>query len=301
MKSWYKGLVICALLGFASCTEDVVIDLEKGDPMIGVEASFSNELKCHEAILSYTADFYNKDDIRMVKGATVYVTDGIDTVFYYEDLEREGYYVTEPVAGKKNTLYRLCVDVPESDGDVVRLFSESLLPDNVETIDSIVIKPYNGVEDTLPTVFFLDTIEWVYPYFQSLPDPEIIYMPNIYKNDTLLTDTLTQSMLIPVGGYAGYYINGPEMLAANKEIPVYYFMKRKLKEGDRIRLDLCSIPSDYISYYYTLIMSLGSNPMMGAPANVKTNIQPSDKAVGWFFTSSVVTAETVFKDRYKKH
>ena len=77
-------------------------------------------------------------------------------------------------------------------------------------------------------------------------------------------------------------------------------MKRKLKEGDRIRLDLCSIPSDYISYYYTLIMSLGSNPMMGAPANVKTNIQPSDKAVGWFFTSSVVTAETVFKDQYKK-
>lgn len=300
MKLWFKILSVCLLLiGVDSCTEDIVIDLEEGDPMIGVEASFSNELKCHEAIISYTADFYNKDDIRMVCGATVYVTDGVDTVFYNEDSEREGHYVTQPAAGKKNTLYRLCIDVPETDGEIVHLFSESLLPDNVDVIDSIVIKPYNGVDDTLPSVFFFDTIEWVYPYFQSLPDPEIIYMPKIYKNDTLLTDTLTQQSMIPVGGYAGYYINGQEMLAANKEIPVYYFLKRDLKKGDHIRLDLCSIPLDYITYYYSLMMSMGSNPMMGAPANVKTNIQPSDKAVGWFFTSSVVSVETVFKDEYK--
>ena len=299
MKLWFKVLAVCvSLIGFASCTEDIVIDLEEGDPMIGVEASFSDELKIHEAIVSYTADFYNKDDILMVGGAIVYVTDGVDTIFYYEDLDREGHYVTEPVAGKKNTLYRLCVDVPEADGKVMHLFSESLLPDNVDVIDSLIIKPYNGADDTVPSVFFFDTIEWVYPYFQSLPDPEIIYMPKIYKNDTLLTDTLTQLSMIPVGGYAGYYINGPEMLADNKEIPVFYFLKRNLKTGDRIRLDLCSIPIDYIAYYYSLMMSMGSNPMMGAPANVNTNIQPSGKAVGWFFTSSVVSIETVFKDEY---
>ena len=91
-------------LFLVSCTEEIVIDLEKGDPMIGVEAYFSNELKSHEAILSYTADFYNKDEIRYISGATVYVTDGVDTMFYYEDGERLGHYLTEPVAGKKNTL-----------------------------------------------------------------------------------------------------------------------------------------------------------------------------------------------------
>lgn len=280
----------------ASCTEDIIIDLEEGDPMIGVEASFSNELKSHEAILSYTADFYNKDDIRYICGATVYVTDGVDTMYYHEDAELEGHYFTEPVAGKKNTLYRLCVDVPEPDGDVVHLFAESLLPDNVEVIDSIVVKPFNGANDTMPSTFLFDTIEWVYPYFQSLPDPNIIYVPSIYKNDTLLTDTLTQRSMIPVGGYAGYYINGPEMQAANKEIPVYAFRKRDLKNGDLIRLDLCSIPMEYVYYYYSLLMSMGSNPMMGAPSNVSTNIQPEGIGVGWFMTSSVVSVETIFKD-----
>ena len=42
-------------------------------------------------------------------------------------------------------------------------------------------------------------------------------------------------------------------------------------------------------------MSTGSNPMMGAPANVSTNIQPVGEGVGWFFTASVVSAETVFR------
>ena len=296
---WNKKLLTFLVSGMllASCTEDIVIDLEKGDPMIGVEASFSNELKSHEAILSYTADFYNKDDIRYISGATVYVTDGVDTMYYFEDAELKGHYFTEPVAGKKNTLYRLCVNVQEPDGEVVRLFAESLLPDNVERIDSLVIKPYNGANDTMPSTIFNDTIEWVYPYFQSLPDPNIIYAPSIYKNDTLLSDTLTQRSMIPVGGYAGYYINGPEMQAANKEIPVYAFRKRELKNGDLIRLDLCSIPMEYVYYYYSLLMSMGSNPMMGAPANVSTNIQPSDRGVGWFMTSTVVSVETQFVDK----
>jgi len=111
----------------------------------------------------------------------------------------------------------------------------------------------------------------------------------------LLTDSLTQQAPIPVGGYAGYYINGPEMQMANKEIPVYFFRyPRDLRDGDRIRLDVRSIQADYLMFYYSIVMSAGSNPMLGAPANVNTNIQPADKAVGWFFTASSISAETTF-------
>lgn len=286
------------MLTAASCTEEILIDVEEGDTMIGVEAYFSDELKQHETILSYTADFYNRDEISMVKGAMVYITDGVDTIVYHEDMANRGHYLTDPVAGKRNTLYRLCIDIIEPDSDPVHLFAESMLSDNVDCIDSLVIKPYNGNNDSVPTVFFGDTIEWLVPYFQSLPDPNITYMPLIYKNDTLLTDSLTQQMMIPVGGYAGYYINGPEMLEQNKEIPIYYFRKSNLRIGDRIRAGLQSIPADYIYFYYSVMMSTSNNPMMGAPANVTTNIQPTDKAVGWFMTASVTSVETVFLDKY---
>ena len=293
-------MVALVALMMASCTEDIVIDVEDGDRMIGVAATFTNELKCHEAVLSYTDDFYNNsEDIRMVTGATVFVTDDVDTIYYIEDAGQPGHYFTAPVAGKKNTLYRLCITAPDINGEMVDLFAESYIPDNVDCIDSLVLKPYNGLNDSVATVFLGDTVEFLYPYFQSLMDSTIVYMPMISKNDTLLTDSLNDMrMVIPMAGYAGYYVNGPEMQMANKEIPIYYFMKSKLRVGDVIHVDLFSIGADYIYFYYSLMMSTGSNPMLGAPANVSTNIQPEGLAVGWFMTASVVTAETIFDDMY---
>ncbi len=288
-------MALLAFVVFSSCTEDIVIDVEKGEPMIGVEASFTDELKQHEAILSYTAEFYNEHEIRMVSGAVVYVTDGVDTVYYFEDVEQKGHYFTDSVAGKKNTLYRLCVEVPEADGSKQKVYAESLIPDNVESIDSLVVKHFNGMNDTMPSMFLMDTIEWLYPYFQSLPDPNIIYMPMVSKNDTSLTDSLKVRMMIPQGGFAGYYVNGIEMLESNKEIPIGYFRRSKLRNGDRIHADLYSITPEYYYYFYSLLMSTGSNPMLGAPANVSTNIQPEGEGVGWFFTASVVSSETVFQ------
>lgn len=295
MKSLFEVLALFVFVVFSSCTEDIVIDVEEGEPMIGVEASFTDELKQHETILSYTAEFYNQNEIHMVSGATVYVTDGVDTAYYYEDLEQKGHYFTDLVAGKKNTLYRLCIEVPEADGTIRQVFAESLIPDNVESIDSIVLKYFNGPNDTMPSTFFMDTIEWLYPYFQSLPDPNIIYMPMISKNDTLITDSLKMRMMIAQGGFAGYYVNGPEMLQSNKEIPIAYFRRSQLNDGDRIHADLFSITPEYYYYFYTLLMSTGSNPLMGAPTNVSTNIQPAGDGVGWFFTASVVSSETVFR------
>lgn len=280
---------------FAACTEDIVIDVEEGNHRIGVEASFTNEMKRHETILSYTADFYNQNEIQMVSGATVYVTDGVDTMYYYEDEEQPGHYFTDSVAGRKNTVYRLCVEAVDQDGEIQSLFAESLIPDNVESIDSLAIKHYNGSNDSIPSVFLVDTVEWVYPYFQSLPDPGIIYMPKVWKNDTLVSDSLSLTLMIPQGGFAGYYVNGPEMLESNKEIPIGYFLRSKLNDGDEIRADLYSITPDYYYYFYSILMSTGSNPMLGAPANVSSNIQPEGEGVGWFFTASVVTGSTVFR------
>ena len=297
-----KDILMVGLMALmmVSCTEDIVIDVEDGDRMIGVAATFTNELKCHEAVLSYTDDFYNNsEDIRMVTGATVFVTDNVDTIYYIEAVDQPGHYFTAPVAGKKNTLYRLCITAPDINGEMVDLFAESYIPDNVDSIDSLVLKPYNGLNDSVPTVFLGDTVEFLYPYFQSLTDSTIVYMPMISKNDTLLTDSLgDMRMVIPMAGYAGYYVNGPEMQMANKEIPIYYFMKSKLRVGDVVHVDLFSIGADYIYFYYSLMMSTGSNPMLGAPANVSTNIQPEGLSVGWFMTASVVSAETMFDDRY---
>lgn len=288
MKKW----MLYMILAFAmfSCREDIIIDLEEGSPLIGVEGSITDEYKRHEVILSYTADFYNAEEIRMITGAKVVVTDGVDTIPYLEQADQPGHYLTDSVAGKKKTLYTLLVDVPEEGGGYKRLSAESYMQDNVEEIDSIVLKRTS----MFPNVPLWDTIFMLYPYFQSLPDPSIVYMIKVTQDTVPQNDTLLQANSIPMAGYAGYYVNGPEMLENTSEIPVAMMTKSELHDGMYIRLDLLSIPSDYMMFVFSVKMAMGSNPMMGPPTNVLTNIQPSREAVGWFYAASVVSKELIY-------
>lgn len=280
------------ILAFAmfSCREEIIIDLEEGSPLIGVEGSITDEYKRHEVILSYTADFYNAEEIRMISGAKVVVTDGVDTIPYWEQADQPGHYLTDSVAGRKKTLYTLLVDVPEEGGGYKRLSAESYMQDNVEEIDSIVLKRTS----MFPNVPLWDTIFMLYPYFQSLPDPSIVYMIKVTQDTVPQNDTLLQANSIPMAGYAGYYVNGPEMLENTSEIPVAMMTKSELHDGMYIRLDLLSIPSDYMMFVFSVKMAMGSNPMMGPPTNVLTNIQPSREAVGWFYAASVVSKELIY-------
>ena len=285
-----KFIVLLMLAGLFSCTEDIVIDLEEGSPMIGVEGSFTDEYKRHEVILSYTADFYNADEIKMITGAKVVVTNGFDTIPFLEQADRPGHYLTDSVVGVKKMFYTLLVDVPDEENGFKRLSAESYMPDNVDAIDSIVLKKNN----MFPNMPVLDTIYTLYPYFQSLPDPTIVYMVHITEDTIPQNDTLIKANTIPMAGYAGYYVNGPEMLKNNMEIPVCMIFESQVYDGKLIRLDLLSITYDYMMFLYNVKMAMGSNPMMGSPSNVVTNIQPSGEAVGWFYAASVVSKEMVY-------
>lgn len=285
-----KLILLLLLIGLFSCTEDITIDLEEGSPLIGVEGSFTDEYKRHEVILSYTADFYNSDEIKYISGAKVVVTDGVDTIPYLEQENQPGHYLTDSVAGKKKTLYTLLVDVPDEIEGLKHLSAESYMADNVEEIDSLVLKT-NPIFPGLP---IWDTIYMLYPYFQSLSDPSIVYMIHVTEDTIPQNDTLLQVNCIPMAGYAGYYVNGPEMLEDNMEIPVCMITESQLYDGKLIRLDLLSIPYEYMLFIYNIKMAMGSNPMMGSPTNVMTNIQPSGSAVGWFYAASVVSKEMVY-------
>lgn len=284
-------ILLTLLISMLSCREDIVIDLEEGEQLIGVEGSFTDEYKRHEVILSYTAGFYSTSEIQMISDAIVNVTDGVDTIPYLEDPDRPGHYLTDSVAGRKNTSYLLLVDVPSADepDGFVHLSAESYMGDNVESIDSLVLKP-SPLFEGLP---LRDTIYMLYPYFQSLPDPTIVYMIHLTEDGVSKHDTLMQNMSIPMAGYAGYYVNGPEMLEKNVEIPVGMMRSGELHDGEVIHLDLLSIPADYMMFTFNVKTSLGSNPMLGPPTNVMTNIRPSG-AVGWFYAASVVSIETIY-------
>lgn len=61
-------LSVFSMLLFSACTEKIVMDVPEGRKRPVVEGYFTDELKCHEVILSYSSEFYS-DDMEMISGA----------------------------------------------------------------------------------------------------------------------------------------------------------------------------------------------------------------------------------------
>ena len=80
-----KYLVLILLsLSLFSCTDDIIIDVQEGPKLVGVSGYITNEYKKHQIVISRTLDFYSTDEIEMISGAEVFVSDGYDTIFFEE-------------------------------------------------------------------------------------------------------------------------------------------------------------------------------------------------------------------------
>lgn len=284
------------LLGLVSCREAIEIKPVEGEQLIGVYGSITDEFKKHEITLSRTMQFYEEGDPKMVSDASVFVHDGIDTI-WYEETENKGVYqtVTE-FAGISNHTYYLSIDLPESEGGG-HYFAQSTMYPNIQDIDSIVIKQYQ-----VANVIF-NNVLGLYPYFLSLPDNNVYYMVKVAVNDSIAGgEKITNCGIYNLGGMSGWYVNGPLMAKLAGEIPVWSFADEGgsndtlaiLHHGDTVRMDLSIIPYGYASYISDISSSSGSNPMMGTPSNVCTNIGPDSKAVGYFYAAATKSETIIY-------
>lgn len=279
------------LAGFASCTEPMRIDPQEGQRYVGISGSITNEYKKQEVILSRTEPFYGGMP-EMISNAVVFVTDGPDTI-WYDETDEPGYYLTRnEYAGIEGHTYHLSVDFTDDEGEH-HFYSESKMGENVERVDSIVVKPwvFNAIE--------LDDKLGVYPYFQTTDNPKTYYMTRVKINNVDVGgDTLTRCSLFKAEGYAGIYFNGPYMVAIGGEFPVYSLNQLDSLEvvhpGDTITLDLWSIPRYYAHYIADISSNNGTNPLMGTPYNVRTNIYPEGTAVGYFHASSLRQCSIIY-------
>ncbi len=284
-------IILSAIIFLTACTEKMRIDTQEGTRLVGVSASITDEYKKQEVILSRTEPFYGGNP-EMISNAIVFVVDGVDTI-EYEESEKPGYYYSvNEFAGQTHHRYRLSIDFTDDEGDQ-HFYAESEMNENVEQIDSIKIKPWKF--NSLEVKNYLG----IYPYFQTCSDPNVYYMARLRINDTLVGgDTLTKCELFSTAGYSGIYFNGPLMVMIGGEFPIYGLNQRDslevLHKNDTVTLDLWSIPSDYAYYITQIASSTGTNPMMGTPSNVLTNIYPEGKAVGCFHASSLRQCSVIY-------
>ena len=293
----YIGFAAGMALLMASCTEDITMDLPEGRRVPVVEGSLTDEYKRHEVILSYSSEMYDTSDPEMITNAQVYVTVGDDTIWFNESVERPGHYLTDSVLLRKNRWYHLEVNVEENIlySRPIRMYADVKMCNNASTIDSVLLLPKRDANN-IPLLDDSAAV-CVCPYFQTLPDSSIVYNVELYLNGKLFKNRPSKLFnLFPMQGYAGYYFNGPEMLADNVDVPVGIMNRSYLHEGDVVKVKLYSISKDYMYFLVGQKLAIGVNPVMGAFPAMFTNLFSNCDAIGWFSASSVIEGEGVYHE-----
>ena len=280
-----------AFIGLTACTEKMIIETQEGARLVGVSGSITDEYKKQEVIISRTETFYGGSP-EMISDAIVFVVDGADTIWFEESENSGHYFSVNEFAGQTEHTYHLSIDFVDENGNQ-HFYADSKMNENVERIDSMRVKKwaYNALESK-------DKLG-VYPYFQTTYDPKTYYMARVEINGKMVGgDTLTKCELFELYGLAGIYFNSAAMVSIVGEFPIYGLNQKDslqvVHRGDTVTLDLWSIPGDYAHYIFEIASSTGSNPMMGTPTNVSTNIYPEGKAVGCFHASSLRQCSVIY-------
>lgn len=289
--------VLLGLGLMVSCTEEIIMDVPQGRRVPVIEGSITDEFKRHEVILSYSTAMYDTTGCEMISDAEVYVTSGNDTIWFHEQENKPGHYLSDSVAGRRNRWYHLEVNVGENPifSRPLRMYVDTKMMNNADGIDSVGLLPKRD-ENDLPLLDDKAAV-CVCPYFQTLADTSIVYNVELYLNGRIFKNRPSKLFnLFPMQGYAGYYFNGPEMLQENIEIPVGIMNKSYLEEGDVVKVKLYSVSKDYMYFLVSQKLAIGVNPVMGAFPAMFTNVFSNCDAIGWFNATSVIEGEGVYHE-----
>lgn len=295
-RKLHMGFLLGLVL-LASCTEDIVMEVPQGRRVPVVEGSITDEFKRHEVVLSVSSALYDTTGREMITHAEVYVTSGDDTIWFHEQENQPGHYLSDSVAGRKNRWYHLEVNAEENPiySWPLRMYVDTKMWNNARGIDSVGLRPKLD-ENNIPLVDDNAAV-CVCPYFQTISDSTIVYNVELYLNGRLFKNRPSKLFnLFPMKGYAGYYFNGPEMLQDNIEIPVGIMNKSYLHEGDVVKVKLYSISKDYMYFLVAQKLAVGVNPAMGAFPAMYSNVFSNCDAIGWFNATSVIEGEGIYHE-----
>ncbi len=258
---------VSAIILFTSCTELIDIRLDEGDVVIVIEGEISNEPGRHLVKVTRSAGYFANQPAPRVSGATVSINDGANVYLLTE--EEPGYYYTgADVFGEPGKTYQL-----------------SVIIDGTEYNASSQMKPVMPID----SIQFSRSVEqdgyWEVLLFAQEPDtPGDYYMWRSYRNDTLLTDSISKIIFLGDDLINGRYLNGLIVQQVEAE------------PGDEITLEMLAVPQDYFQFVLTLLIESRwrGGPFDGPPANIRGNI--SNGALGFFVAYSQTREKRVLPE-----
>jgi len=300
-----KNLLLCFFLLtivflFSSCEKDLIIEIKTNDKRLLVDGEFTNDTVVHSIRLYCSGSLITGKPQTVVSGAKIYVTDGIETFDYFENKDTLGLYQTAgKVGGQGGHNYTLSItniDI-DNDGKMDSYTANSLMPVSVK-FDSLV--SYRGDTGDGPNVINL-------AYYKLFFDgPGYVYQSILVNNYIRYVTTTDRPNS---GEFTGreIYIKVPKVFYPDSVISYRcYFVlpPSAVKNGDTISYICLNFSDDQVSFLKIFDNNTNSGDLfqnnmydqLKIPTNLPTNIEPADKAAGYFFIYSVSKISKVFNE-----
>lgn len=255
----------------ASCTERVDIELDSTYTRLVVYGSVTTDSIRHQVEVTTTSDYFSNEPVPRVTGAVVELQFNNETLLLEEHDTIEGLYLT-PYAfrGVPGTTYNLQISQVDVDKDQVfeTYNASSTMPAEVARLDSISLNHF-------------ESVWWSgWEIYMAALDPAGIknwYAIKLWKNSTLITDTLNKYNAFPDDFYDGSYIYYGYAIAYLSDS----VENERPYPGDTITLELDCIDETYYDFLGDAQWELfGNNPLFsGPPANIRSNIDHEGQGV----------------------
>jgi hypothetical protein len=256
------------LAGTVSCTEIIDIELDSTYQRLVVYGTVTDDSVRHQVQLSLSSDYFSNSPAPRISGALVELETADRVIPFPEHDTIPGLYLAEePFRGVPGHNYRLHISHVDADGD-----------GNVESYLAESRMPQGAQPDSIRVSYFQSPFFSGYQVFMYAQDPpeRNWYCFKIWKNQQLLTDTLSKFSIQSDELFNGSYIYG---------VPVGFLWDGDPNEaaqpGDTITLELDDIDRSYFNFIADAQLEIaGNNPLFsGPPANVRSNIEPDAQGV----------------------
>ena len=269
-------------LGLATaCTERIDVELDDTYTRLVVDAQLSSDSTIRQTvILTESSSYFYNQPPPPVANADVTLSDDKGNTYLLTEEDPGRYYLPQGFSARSGIAYTLGIELAEAIDGKTSYNASTETPGIGDTV-------YIGLQhqpDWGDDGFYI-----VQCYYWDPPGPNF-YMFDIFKNDTLLTDTISEKQVVDDRFYDGGFTNG---------IGVGYLNQSKkserLRPGDVITFRASSVTEGYANFVWQVQEETGfSTPLFsGPPANVSGNI--SGGAIGYFTAYSVRYASTVFE------
>ena len=285
IKQFIAGAAFIGLAFMSSCTEEFVPDTGNTYTRLCVEGNLTTDTTKHKVRLVKSRSLNDNNPFSPISNANVTITDDSTVFVLKEDVADKGSYYTDStvygIPGRTYTLHISNVDV--NDDGVMEEYSATSRLIGVNPIDSFAIY-YNNINENMKG--------WsLNLYAKDAGGGRNFYLIKARQNGVMLTDSIYKFSFSDNLGFEGQYFNG---------FQAYYIQETtgtKLKTGDTITLEMSGITEDYYNFIIDYITEYYPKvPIFSGPSsNVSTNIEPRDKAMGFFAAYSIQRKTRIYK------